>query len=269
MNYGYVRASTADQTVAKQVAQLERHGVDRVVREKHPSKSAGRHQLRLLIGRVRQGDTITVATLSQLARSTGEALDLIKTLQGKRVSINVLNLGLINDTIVGRLTVRILQAVAEMENESIVARTQAGKTFAKAHNPNFREGRKPALSPDEIHQMLKLIDEEGKSQTQVAKILGVSQPTISRTYRTEKLSVQADAEEGLISPENAYDLLGEGGRAIVAQAQADGSWPVEDPVYDQMPADLADLPDDELPGFAERIKMSFDNLNKENSTQSQ
>ena len=41
----------------------------------------------------------------------------------------------------GRMVVRTLLSVAEMERDMIIERTQAGKVFAKQHNPNYREGR--------------------------------------------------------------------------------------------------------------------------------
>lgn len=55
--------------------------------------------------------------------------------------IKVLNLGTIDDTPMGRMIVRTLLSVAEMERDMIIERTQAGKIFAKQHNPNYREGR--------------------------------------------------------------------------------------------------------------------------------
>ncbi|WP_056988973.1 recombinase family protein [Lacticaseibacillus camelliae] len=267
MNYGYARVTSAAETVGAQVAQLKKYGVGQVFKEKYTNKRVNRHRLNSLLNQVRQGDTITVTRLSRLTASPSEALNLIKTLREKGVALNVLNLGVIDDTIVGRLTVRILAAVVEMENSGIVERTQAGKNFAKAHNPDYREGRKPALTPEQTRKMLQLIDEAGKSQAEVAKLLGVSQSTISRTYRTEKLKIQAYAEDGDISAASAYDRLGEGGRAIVAQAQADGSWPIEDPIYDQKPAGVDDVADDELPGFSAQIKKSLGDLIKENNTQ--
>ena len=39
----------------------------------------------------------------------------------------------------GRMIVRPLLSVAEMERDMIIERTQAGKVFAKQHNPNYKE----------------------------------------------------------------------------------------------------------------------------------
>ncbi len=55
--------------------------------------------------------------------------------------IKVLNLGTIDNTPIGRMIVRTLLSVAEMERDKIIERTQVGKIFARQHNPNYKEGR--------------------------------------------------------------------------------------------------------------------------------
>ncbi len=55
--------------------------------------------------------------------------------------IKVLNLGMIDNTPIGRMIVRTLLSVAEMERDMIIERTQAGKIFARQHNPNYKESR--------------------------------------------------------------------------------------------------------------------------------
>ena len=55
--------------------------------------------------------------------------------------IKVLNLGTIDTPQFGRMFVRPLLSVAEMERDMIIERPQAGKIFASQHNPNYKEGR--------------------------------------------------------------------------------------------------------------------------------
>lgn len=54
--------------------------------------------------------------------------------------IKVLNLGTNDNSPMGRMIVRTLLSVAEMECDMIIERTQAGKIFAKQHNSNYKEG---------------------------------------------------------------------------------------------------------------------------------
>lgn len=87
------------------------------------------------------GDTLTITKLDRLARNTREALHIIEGLMKRDIAINVLNLGQIENTSIGRLIYTILLSVAELERDMIVERTQEGKAYAKKHNPNFKEGR--------------------------------------------------------------------------------------------------------------------------------
>lgn len=41
----------------------------------------------------------------------------------------------------GRMIIRSLLSVSEMERNMIVECTQAGKVFAKQHNPKYKDGR--------------------------------------------------------------------------------------------------------------------------------
>ncbi|CAI2681699.1 Transposon gamma-delta resolvase (plasmid) [Apilactobacillus kunkeei] len=87
-----------------------------------------------------------VTKLDRLARNTREALNVLNELQDKNIKINILNLGLIDNSSIGKFTTTVLLAVAEMERDMIVNRTQEGKKYAKKHNPNYREGRRTRLT---------------------------------------------------------------------------------------------------------------------------
>lgn len=84
---------------------------------------------------------MVVTKLDRFARNTREALNLINSLLKEKIIIQVLNLGTIDNTPMGRMIVRTLLSVAEMERDMIIERTQAGKVFAKQHNPNYKERR--------------------------------------------------------------------------------------------------------------------------------
>lgn len=84
-----------------------------------------------------------VTKLDCFARNTRESLNLIDSLLKEKIIIQVLNLGTIDNNPMGRMIVRTLLSVAEMERDMIIERTQAGKVFAKQHNPNYKERRPP------------------------------------------------------------------------------------------------------------------------------
>ena len=80
----------------------------------------------------------------------------------------------------GRLIVTNLLAFAEFERAMIIERTQSGKAIAKQRD-NFREGRKPIYTPEQIEHALKLL--ENNSYSEVVKMTGISKSTIIRAKR--------------------------------------------------------------------------------------
>lgn len=139
--YGYARVSTKGQSYADQINQLQAAGVDKILAEKYTGTTTNRPQFDKLKSLVKPGDTITVTKLDRLARNTREALNVLDPLMNNGVKINVLNIGLLENSTIGRLVKTILLAVAEMERDMIVERTQEGKRYAKLHNKNYKEGR--------------------------------------------------------------------------------------------------------------------------------
>ena len=98
-----------------------------------------------------------VTKLNRFARSTQDELNTIKYLFEKGVRINVLNLGVIENTSTGRLVFTIFSAFADCERDLIVERTQEGKEIAK-QNPGFKEGRPKKFSPKQIELVMKFLE---------------------------------------------------------------------------------------------------------------
>ncbi|MCT4574418.1 recombinase family protein, partial [Bacillus thuringiensis] len=73
-------------------------------------------------------------------RNTKEGIEIIEALFKRGIRVHVLNVGLLEDTTMGRFFLQTLLAVAEMERNLILERTQEGKIVAR-QNPNYKEGR--------------------------------------------------------------------------------------------------------------------------------
>ncbi|WP_295729522.1 recombinase family protein [uncultured Limosilactobacillus sp.] len=148
--YGYARVSTKGQELADQINQLQNAGISEncIYSEKFTGTTTDRPQFAKLTQLVKPGDVITVTKLDRLARNTREALNVIDPLMNQGVKINVLNIGMLENSTVGKLVKTILLAVAEMERDMIVDRTQEGKRYAKLHRSDYHEGRpKRAITP--------------------------------------------------------------------------------------------------------------------------
>lgn len=142
-DFGYARVSTKGQTLDDQINQLQEVGLakDKIFAEKFTGTTTRRPKFEQLIKIVKPGDTIIVTKLDRLARNTREALNVLDPLMDDGVKFNVLNIGLLDNSTVGKSVKTILLAVAEMERNLIVERTQEGRKWAKAHKPNYKEGR--------------------------------------------------------------------------------------------------------------------------------
>lgn len=177
MKYGYARVSTRHQDLEGQMRQLEEEHCDRIYFEKITGTKNDRPEFQKLLQEIQTGDTLVVTKLDRFARSTQNALNTIKFLFEKGVKINVLNLGVIENTSTGRLIFTIFSAFADFERDLIVERTQEGKEIAK-QRPGFREGRPKKFSQQQISLAMRLLEEH--SYTEVEKMTGISKSTLTR-----------------------------------------------------------------------------------------
>lgn len=186
MFVGYCRVSTKGQldgnSIEEQTLSIrERYPTAEIVVESY-SGAKERPIFNELLERLAFGDTLIVTKLDRFCRTTKEGLQYIDLLLNKGVKIHILNMGLIESSPMGRLIVTNLLAFAEFERAMIIERTQAGKALAKQRD-NFREGRKPIYTPEQIEHALKLL--EDNSYSQVVKMTGISKSTIIRAKRNK------------------------------------------------------------------------------------
>ena len=194
MKYGYARVSTRHQDLEGQLRQLEEENCDKVFFEKITGTKSDRPEFKKLLQAVQTGDTLVITKLDRFARSTQDAINTIKYLFEKGVRINVLNLGIIENTSTGRLIFTIFSAFADFERDLIVERTQEGKEIAK-QRPGFKEGRPKKFSTQQLALAMQLL--ETHSYSEVEKMKGISKSTLTRHKRrliTKNTELLSDVE---------------------------------------------------------------------------
>lgn len=185
--YGYARVSTKGQSLADQINQLKSAGVDKILAEKFTGTTTNRPQFDKLTKLVKSGDTITVTKLDRLARNTREALNVLDPLMNNGIKFNVLNIGILENSTIGRLVKTILLAVAEMERDMIVDRTQEGKRYARLHKKDYHEGRpKRMITP---HYQAAYDYLLGHTYTDTARAFNISVSTLQRIKKQIEKSV--------------------------------------------------------------------------------
>ncbi len=176
---GYARVSTADQSLDRQVAELTAAGADRVFTETGSGKAgAVRPVWDELLRTLRKGDTLVVVELSRLGRSTSQLSALADDLAARGVALRILNLGIDTSTPGGKLVYSVIAAVAEMERDLLIERTQSGLTAARARGRVG--GRKREFTPAAVRRAQALYDAGEMSVSEIARVSNVSRQTLYR-----------------------------------------------------------------------------------------
>jgi len=153
MIYGYARVSSKGQASdgngldAQEKALIE-HGAVEIYKDSFTGMKKHRPNLDKLLVKIQEGDTIVVTKLDRIARSTMQGCELVDELLNRGIIINVLNMGVMDNTTTGKLIRTIFFAFAEFERDMIVERTREGKEIAKSINPEYKEGRKTIELPE-------------------------------------------------------------------------------------------------------------------------
>lgn len=186
MVIGYARVSTLRQAVKgtsleDQAIQLRTAGAEKIVSDTYTGTSMERPELTKLLAELQAGDTLVVTKLDRLARTAVDGGAIVRDLSARGVTINILNMGIADDTPMGRLMVTMLLAFAEFERDLIVERTQSGRAAARANGVRV-DGRPPKYSREQRRHAMELL-EQGSSYTQVERMTGISRSTLMREHR--------------------------------------------------------------------------------------
>lgn len=190
MRYGYARVSTTGQNLKVQTEQLEQYGVDKLFKEKVSGTSRGnRNAFNELLNTVQQGDSIVITKLDRMARSTLDALTVIKQLDDKGVSLIVLNLNgdkLDTSTANGKLLITMLSAIAEFEVSLSKERQREGIEQAKQRGVYKGRPKKYTKNNKALQHAIDLYndrDNNKMSVNDISEVTGVSRATIYRNVK--------------------------------------------------------------------------------------
>jgi len=187
---GYARVSTRGQlkeghSIEVQTRNiLDRYDDAKIRVEQYTGTTMDRPIFNKLIEDLKQGDTLVVTKLDRLARNTVEGISIVQELFNKGISVHVINIGLLENTSMGKFFLTTLLAVAEMERNTIIERTQTGKAIAKTKE-GFKEGRPKKYTSKQINNAIEML--KSNSYTEVAEITRISKSTLIREVRKRKV----------------------------------------------------------------------------------
>ena len=177
MFIGYARTSTIDQRAGyeAQLKALSETGCTKVFKEQ-VSSVGDREQLDGALDFVRDGDTLVVARLDRLARSTTDLLQIAEALKTRGANLKILDLELDTATATGKLLFTMVGAIAEFERQLMLERQREG--IARARAAGKYKGRKPTAraKADQVMALKK----QGVGATEIARKLAIGRASVYR-----------------------------------------------------------------------------------------
>ena len=191
MLIGYARVSTGDQNHDLQHDALRAVGCERIWTETASGARTYRPQLTALLDAARAGDTLVVWRLDRLGRSLQHLIKVAEDLKQREIALRSLTEGIDTTTTAGRFVYSLLGALAQMEREVLVERTQAGLAAAAARG---RKGGRPrALDDGKVRAAQAMLAAGTLSGAEIAKQLGIAPSTLYRTIPGGRRAVMVSA----------------------------------------------------------------------------
>ena len=186
MKYGYTRVSSKSQeqnsSLKSQRDAVLAARAEIVVEEVYSGGTVkDRPKFSELIKELRAGDELIVTKLDRFARTVSEGTTLAKDLYDRGVTLNILNMGKIENSTIGTLLLNVMLAFSQYEKDMINERCREGRMIAR-QNPDYREGRPKKFSREQIKLGLSLLN-EGKTYKEVELMTGISKSTLIRAKR--------------------------------------------------------------------------------------
>lgn len=179
MLIGYARVSRDEgQDTAAQRDALERAGAACVYAEHASGGRYDRDALHQALDQLNPDDVLVVTKLDRLSRSLADLLRLIEAVEARGAGFRSLGEAIDTTTPAGRMMMQMIGSFAEYERAMIRERTQAGLDAAR--RAGRVGGRRRALTSHQRREAIRLVEADGRSQADVARLLGVSPATVSR-----------------------------------------------------------------------------------------
>lgn len=196
MLYGYARVSTAEQSLKRQIKELEVRGIDKknIYKDFSTGKDfKDRIEYQKLLDICSVGDTIVFTSLDRFSRNVKETVKQLEILEKRGLKAIFLKENISTEMKgVAELIISIFSWVAEQERITLLERQKRGYEALERNDKGRLISKKGTLigGKEKVfsNQQLNMLKEykEGKSTynlTQLAKILEVSRPTIYKKLK--------------------------------------------------------------------------------------
>lgn len=182
--FAYVRVSTREQQTENQIKEIQSAGFiiepHRIITETISGAMpiARRKGFSRLLDKMEKGDVLIVTKMDRLGRDVIDVSSTVNKLENMGIRVHCLALGGVDLTSsAGKMTMGVINSVAQFERDLLIERTQSGLDRAKSNGKSL--GRPNALSESQRKLTMQQI-QDGKSIASIARQFNVSRQTIMR-----------------------------------------------------------------------------------------
>ena len=206
--YGYVRVSSKSQesnsSIESQKEQLIQNGIR--AKDIRVEVGSGANEIKnrpvfqkLMKKELKPNDLLMVTKIDRCSRNTLEFLKLQDILFKKNITFVALDLPTSIDLATNKLIATTLSGIAEFENNRRKERQKQG--IRAAQKAGKYPGRKSIITKNLITKVKDLKENKNLSVSEIAKVIGISRPTIYKVLKNELDYVS----NRLVKPEQTYD----------------------------------------------------------------
>lgn len=185
--FAYLRVSTAGQTTDNQRKAIIDAGfaVDVWIVEHGVSGSkatATREQFSKMMEEAKDGDTIICTMIDRIGRSTVDVLTTVEMFQKRGIKLRVMQFGGVDLTSsMGKFTLTVMAACAELERNNLIERTKSGIARTKAEGTHL--GQPLKILPSDLRKIVQ------------AKADGISVAYLSKEYDIPRATLIRNIEK--------------------------------------------------------------------------
>lgn len=175
MKYAYIRTSTREQHIDRQVEAMKRYDIpeENYYIEQVSGKNMERTELQKLLATVQSGDTIHIHDFSRLSRSTADLLNIVNDLNERGIILISNKENLDTSTPTGKLMLTMIGAINTFERECLLERQAEGIRIAKEKG----KFKKRDINMELFEQLKKDVDSGMLTVTTACNELGITRRT--------------------------------------------------------------------------------------------
>ena len=192
-NYAYVRVSTREQNIDRQLAALEPYNIPKrnIFCDYQSGKDFDRPAYRKMLKRLKAGDLLIIKSIDRLGRNYKDTLvewqNITKTIGA---DILVLDMELLDTrqketglagTLIADMVLQVMAYFAQTERESIRQRQAEGIAAARARGQHL--GRRPLPLPEDFEELCVRCRCGEMTMREAAAFLNMSRTTFSRHFQ--------------------------------------------------------------------------------------